>query len=158
MSLINRASYISRSTRSSMWTEPRQDLMSAWLWSVGLTSRSSQGRFCPCGITYELSRSVARAGSPRSIFLLELAFQRKASIVRKPLDPRSTVSGTCHLSARNEIDNHTGRVKASRDSAGVATTFRYDAMGRLVRTEPAAGAWMITTYDLPGPSSATPLS
>ncbi|MCP5111506.1 MAG: RHS repeat protein, partial [bacterium] len=58
--------------------------------------------------------------------------------------------------ADHDIDNHTGRVKTSRDSAGVATTFRHDALGRLVRTEPAAGAWTITTYNLPGPSSSDP--
>ena len=58
--------------------------------------------------------------------------------------------------ADHDIDSHTGRIKISRDSAGVATRMRYDAMGRRVREEPAASAWTLITYDLPGPSSTDP--
>ena len=55
--------------------------------------------------------------------------------------------------ADHDIDNHTGMVKTSRDAAGVPTTFRYDKMARLTRTEPLESAWTIVTYDLPAPTS-----
>ncbi|MCP3938758.1 MAG: hypothetical protein GY708_25705, partial [Actinomycetia bacterium] len=56
--------------------------------------------------------------------------------------------------ADHDIDANTGLVKVSRDSAGVATSFVYDSMARLVRQQPQDDAWTITTYDLPGPTSS----
>ncbi|MCP3937680.1 MAG: RHS repeat protein, partial [Actinomycetia bacterium] len=56
--------------------------------------------------------------------------------------------------ADHDIDGNTGLVKASRDSAGVATTFVYDALARLVRQQPQDDAWTIITYVLPDPASS----
>lgn len=53
-----------------------------------------------------------------------------------------------------DIDQHTGLISASRDSAGVETNFVYDNMARLVRTEPSEGAWSNITYSFPSPTSA----
>ncbi len=46
----------------------------------------------------------------------------------------------------NDIDAGTGLVKTSRDTAGLATTLRYDALGRLTWIQPAQGAWTQRTY------------
>lgn len=47
-----------------------------------------------------------------------------------------------------DIDQNTGLVRVSRDSAGLATTFEYDNMSRLTWTKPAAGhgAWVNHIY------------
>jgi RHS repeat-associated protein len=47
------------------------------------------------------------------------------------------------------IDANTGLTKRSRDSAGVATVFDYDEMGRLILVQPPTSAWTVTEYDLP---------
>lgn len=47
-----------------------------------------------------------------------------------------------------DIDRNTGLVKVSRNSAGIATQYEYDAMGRLIWVKPAAGhgAWTEHRY------------
>ena len=55
--------------------------------------------------------------------------------------------------ADHDVDFRTGRIEIRRDTAGVATGLRYDAMGRLTREEPDGGAWTVTTYDLPTATS-----
>ena len=45
----------------------------------------------------------------------------------------------------NDIDPDTGRVTVSRDSAGLATTYAYDAMGRTLSVQPPAASG--TTFD-----------
>jgi len=48
-----------------------------------------------------------------------------------------------------DIDVATGLPSASRDVAGVATSFVYDATGRLESVRPAGGAWTRFEYRLP---------
>ncbi|MCP4246711.1 MAG: RHS repeat protein, partial [bacterium] len=47
-----------------------------------------------------------------------------------------------------DVDQSTGMVAASRDTAGIEATFVYDALGRLTDERPEAGhgAWVKTTY------------
>ena len=45
-----------------------------------------------------------------------------------------------------DIDLNTGLPSASRDTAGLATTYSYDALGRLTLVEPAAGHGAQTAY------------
>ena len=58
--------------------------------------------------------------------------------------------------ADHDVDLNTGLARVSRDAAGVATSFVYDSMARLIREQPQDDAWTITTYDLPGPASSDP--
>lgn len=53
------------------------------------------------------------------------------------------------------IDASTGLVVSSRDTAGVQTSFSYDARGRLITEKPAASAWTSYTFQLPTSSSPT---
>ena len=56
--------------------------------------------------------------------------------------------------ADHTLDANTGRVRLSRDAAGVETALVYDAMSRLVSERPEDDAWTTTTYTLPSPSSS----
>lgn len=49
-------------------------------------------------------------------------------------------------SVDNEIDNATGLVRISRDTAGVMTTYRYDTMGRITNIVPEGRASTTYTY------------
>ncbi|MCI0479855.1 hypothetical protein L0Y59_04890, partial [Candidatus Uhrbacteria bacterium] len=52
------------------------------------------------------------------------------------------------LSSDDDLDPSTGLVKASRDAAGLETTFTYDAMGRFSEVRPPSQAWTLYDYDV----------
>jgi YD repeat-containing protein len=52
------------------------------------------------------------------------------------------------LSSDEDLDTSTGLVKASRDSAGLQTSFSYDSMGRLEEVKPPSQAWTLFDYDV----------
>lgn len=58
----------------------------------------------------------------------------------------SQITGTTFLSVDRDIDTSTGLVKVSRDSTSLATTYTYDAMGRLTLADVASGEGADTSY------------
>jgi|HubBroStandDraft_3_1064219.scaffolds.fasta_scaffold01115_3 RHS repeat-associated protein len=58
----------------------------------------------------------------------------------------SQFAGTSFLSTDQDIDSNTGLVKTSRDSAGVATRYQYDGLGRLFYERPAQSAYTQYLY------------
>jgi hypothetical protein len=58
----------------------------------------------------------------------------------------SAHSGTSFLSRDVTVDQYTGIVKSSRDTAGIATDFVYDTMSRQTLIKPTGRAWTKLTY------------
>jgi YD repeat-containing protein len=55
--------------------------------------------------------------------------------------------GTSFLAADEDFDAGTGAVTAARDSSGLATTFKYDILGRVEEVHPPKQAWTRYRYD-----------
>lgn len=55
-------------------------------------------------------------------------------------------AGTSFLTIDHDLDAASGLVRTSRDTAGLATTYRYDLFGRLVEVRPPAQAWTRYLY------------
>lgn len=63
-------------------------------------------------------------------------------------DTFGAASGTLNYYVRDtDFDQHTGRPWKSRDSAGIVTTFDYDALGRLTWVKPDSGHGAWTEYE-----------
>jgi RHS repeat-associated protein len=59
------------------------------------------------------------------------------------------------LTVDRTIDRNTGLVSSSRDTAGVATSFEYDRMGRLVWEKPGSSSWTQYAYTVPTAAAPT---
>ena len=83
-------------------------------------------------------------------YRIEYTYQFGARRTAQYRDANTSVSGTLlsHKHLDLDVDQNTGLVRVSRDSAGLATTFEYDNMSRLTWTKPAAGhgAWVQNVY------------
>jgi RHS repeat-associated protein len=71
---------------------------------------------------------------------------RSRTEIKDPCISGTSDSATILVALDQTIDARTGRPESSRDSAGVATTFAYDALGRTLTIEPAGEAKISYQY------------
>jgi len=76
----------------------------------------------------------------------------RKSTVEYANPPSSTTAGIGYLSSDVTLDSHTGLVSSSRDTAGIQTSYTYDALGRPVDEKPVGRAWTLYGYT---PAAAT---
>jgi hypothetical protein len=105
-------------------------------------NKLSGGGVVATGIPTDALRTLT---PPTPAYRIRHTYQN-GSLAKTYYEDPATNAGVGFNSVDNTVDQNTGLVSSSRDSAGVTTTFDFDVFGRLKSSTPAGSATTTYTY------------